>query len=411
MDGFGVRLLRARRLAGWTQQQLATRAGLDRTTVCTIEAGRREPSFHAATALEAALREALPDVSLIRSLTVPAATMVAEVDRRQFGRHAAGSIVAATFLPMIDLERLGAPTLDARQLDDWEALTGIYARLRASEPPRELLPKLDLHLRTLESRRFASDGGAPELRSRLLTLVAGTAALCGWVAQLAELRQDARIYLARGEEIAREVGDRETLALLLMLRADLLSAVPTGGQEGFPAAARRQLEEALTLTSPATAISLRVPIVMRAAEEAAYVGDESEAMRLLERGLEDEALPGRPRTCLLRPIWLGWAAMSFRGSALVLLGRPREALEALGPIESPLPNHRPLHRTDLAAAYAQTGDLDQAARVLADAIELAIQNGHANAGRRIAGVRRRELARWTNEPVVQELDERLTALL
>ena len=40
---YGERFMKARRLNGWTQQQLAERLGLDRKTVLGIEADKRRP--------------------------------------------------------------------------------------------------------------------------------------------------------------------------------------------------------------------------------------------------------------------------------------------------------------------------------------------------------------------------------
>src|SRR5437763_11759496 len=97
-----------------------------------------------------------------------------------------------------------------------------------------------------------------------------------------ERRGDARAYLTLAEQLAREVGDTAALGLTLMLHADLLSAIPAGGQDGFPEAARRLLEEGVATTSPATPMSMRAPLLLRSAEEHAYVGLETETLRYLD---------------------------------------------------------------------------------------------------------------------------------
>ncbi|MFK7959887.1 MAG: substrate-binding domain-containing protein [Phycisphaerales bacterium] len=55
VEGLEVRVRRARQRAGWTQAELARRAGLSRAGVGAIEAGRVSPSTAAALALAAAL--------------------------------------------------------------------------------------------------------------------------------------------------------------------------------------------------------------------------------------------------------------------------------------------------------------------------------------------------------------------
>lgn len=407
MDGFGLRLRQAREQAGWSQETLAKRTGLARSTVCRIEEGS-EPSLRHALGLQEALSRAIPDLNLVNPLTCSRGTMAPTVNRREV-IQAAAAIIPIFAVPMIDPERLSAPALDTELLDGWQAQTDAFASQRLSEPPRELLPKLYLHLRSLEARMGARSGSEDQ-RRRLLSLVAGTSALSAWVALMAELRQDARAHLDRGEAVAREVGDNETLALLLMLRADLLSGVPTGGLEGYPALARRHLQEALALTGPDTAVALRVPIILRAAEEAAYVGDATEARRLLAQGTE-EAAAGRTVAHRLRPRWAAWMPASFAGSAYQLLGQPRQSLDALAEVEASLPNHAPLLFADRGAAHAQAGDLDAASAALVEAIDRSLAQGHAGAARRVAGVRVRRLARWAQEPAVQRLDERLAEIL
>ncbi len=45
----------ARRKAGWSQMELAERAGVDQTTVSTLETGRRSPLYETVKALAGAL--------------------------------------------------------------------------------------------------------------------------------------------------------------------------------------------------------------------------------------------------------------------------------------------------------------------------------------------------------------------
>ena len=55
VNSFGTVLRQLRSDAGWTQEQLAFEAGIDRTFVGLLEGGRRQPSLSVVFALAAAL--------------------------------------------------------------------------------------------------------------------------------------------------------------------------------------------------------------------------------------------------------------------------------------------------------------------------------------------------------------------
>ena len=64
LKGFGQRVSGMRRERGWTQQELANRAGLDRTYLSTVEQGRQNltlsAAFRIAAALDAPLSQLMP---------------------------------------------------------------------------------------------------------------------------------------------------------------------------------------------------------------------------------------------------------------------------------------------------------------------------------------------------------------
>jgi len=55
VNSFGAVLRQLRSAAGWTQEQLAFEAGIDRTFVGLLESGRRQPSLSVVFALATAL--------------------------------------------------------------------------------------------------------------------------------------------------------------------------------------------------------------------------------------------------------------------------------------------------------------------------------------------------------------------
>ena len=62
VKSFGAVLRQMRSAAGWTQEQLAFEAGIDRTFVGLLESGRRQPSLSVVFALAAALGNSPEDI-------------------------------------------------------------------------------------------------------------------------------------------------------------------------------------------------------------------------------------------------------------------------------------------------------------------------------------------------------------
>ncbi len=416
--GFGLRVRQMRDRAGLSQTILAQRAGISREWLARIELGRAEASASHAVAIHEALVEELPDVGLVWLLTGSERQGDGRVNadlnesRRRFLKAAAALALPAN----VDLERLiSHARLDDDLLDGFEAVTETYARMRPSLPPRELLPQIELHLASL-SRRIADESPSDTLHRRLLSVAGGSAALAAWICFMLERRREARDHLDMAEPLAREAGDSDTLCLILMLRADLLSAVPSGGVDGFPVLAQRHLDHALSLVSEQTPLAIRAPLLLRSAEESAFVGQEARALECLDRAAALADSSG-DKHHYLRPTWgrapdVQRVIASFRGSVLQMIGRTREAIEVLSSSPtSRFPADRPPMLADLAAAHARQGDLDHTCELLNGAIDLVEEHDLPVAARRIAGVRRRHLAPWEQEPSVIKLDERIAAIL
>ncbi len=414
-DGFGWRVRWARDQARLTQDVLAGQAGIDRTWLARIEAGR-EPRM--ADAL--ALYDALVSVPACRNLSLRwllaghgerlgAGRVDPDVKRREFNRRLAAMLPAtlSLSLPMalpmaLDLERLTAHTLlDPALVEGCEALTDAHAGLRLILPPGELLPMVEAHLLSLH-RRLAESLGPPRLRWRLLSVTGLTSVLAAWTCYRLDRRRDARAYLDRAELLAREVDDREVLTLVLMLRADLASAIPTGGLEGSAAVATRLLDEALSLAAgPA-----RAPLLLRRAEECAFTGRERECRADIDEAERAAAASGRSLG-LNEPA----PVEPYLGNCLQMLGRTAEAIEVIEPlVNTGVLLQQPIRPIMLATCHAQLGNLDAALGLLDQALDLIEEHGLTERARRIAGVRRRHLARWDEEPAIQRLDERLSAV-
>jgi tetratricopeptide (TPR) repeat protein len=329
-----------------------------------------------------------------------------DVRRRRFTWLALGAAILppALSLPIVfDVERLTARgVLDLALIEGCEAVTDAHAQLRLTLAPGELLPMVEAHLVALH-RRLADSPGPDRLRGRLLSVAGMSAVLAAWTCYRLDRRRDARAYLDWAERMAREINHADVLMLVLMLRADLASAIPTGGLDGQPAVAARLLDEALSLASgPAAA-----PLLLRRAEEHAFLQREHDCRSDIDQAVRAVSSPG-PSLGLHEPA----PVEPYLGNCLQMLGRPTEAIEVIAPlVGTGVLLQQPIRPIMLAACQAQLGNLDAATDLLNKALDIIEEHGLTERARRIAGIRRNRLARWEAEPAVQQLDERIALIL
>lgn len=417
-DGFGWRVRQARERIALSQEVLARRAALGARWLGQIEAGKADPKLATVLALYRVLVREVPGLSLtwlVNGTHTEGAPGSLEdaVKRSTLRRLAAATLPTTLPLPMLDVdtERLERVTsLDDAQLEVLESLSAYFARLRPMLPPRELRPLVDAHLAVLRARFDAR--GPVALRRRLWACSADAAILAAWASLTLEWRTDARAYLRWAEEVARGSGDTAALALTLHLHSDLHSPIPSGGLAGNGPAARRYLDEALAVSGPNLAASLRASLLLHSAEEHAFGGSEREALYDLQAAeaafAQIDPAYDRPHASLDAASLAG-----YRGSVLQMLGRPREAIEAMTPAVAPerLPRARSVALVEGAGAYGQLGELERACELLGEAVDIAEEFGLVERARRVATERRRHLGPWDREPVVRRLDERLTSIL
>jgi hypothetical protein len=363
-----------------------------------------------AVALYEVLARELPGLSLEWLLTGhgdPYAGRVEpqDVRRSRFLRLTLGAALLPSTLPlpMLDLERLTAhATLDATLVEGCERLLDVHGQLRLTLAPGEVLPMVEAHLLTLR-RRLAESIGPVDLRRRMLRVAGLSAVLAAWTCYRLDRRRDARAYLDWAERLGREIGENDVLILVLMLRADLASAIPFYGLNGQPELARRKLDEAVSIaTGPA-----RAPLLLRRAQECAYLGLEHESLGDLDEAQAAAACSGRALG-LQEPVPIE----PYLGICLQMLGRTAEAVEVMTPlVGTGVPLQRSSRPITLAACEAQLGNLDAAMDLLGQAMDVIEEHGLAERARRVAGVRHGYLARWSQEPCVRDLDERLAAIL
>lgn len=336
------------------------------------------------------------------------------MERRLFLRLWAG-LTPAMVLPLDVLERAavaldGLGGADPGLVDGLEAMTASLVASYFSGDPGQLLPLARVHANTL--RRRLDEPTGPAAQRRLLGAFTGTAYLAGRLAFVLDQRADALAYLTIARDAATELADPAVEAGVLNGLSVLHSALPKGGDGGDPVAALVHLEQAGARAEAGAPLHIRAWIAARTAYEAAAAGDltrSRQARRDAERYLE-RADPSALDESLDTPVFVAYDARANLAAADMAAGEAAARVAAsladlLAETPADLPRRRGILVTDLAAATAAAGDLDEACRLAADAWGLAV-GGYPLGRERVRGVRRR-LRPWDGERPVLDLDERM----
>lgn len=442
-------LAQRRRAVGLSQDALADRLGVDRTTVSRWERGATEPQLtlrcrlanvlditlddlNALLATDRTAAEAssagppllLPDLRADQS--APPGDDHALIDDAVDGLRAALSMakdavqrrallrLAATLgvlgaspglLGRLAEQGLSGP-VDGELVAALDAVTAGYAALAMHVPPAEYVRSASDHERRLSV--LLQRSMSPSQRRQLLRTAGETAALVGWFANSAGRDRAADGSYERARAFAREADDRLLEANICGLQASLHSRIVRGEIAPSERSARL-LDIALALAPAAGHRTRRWLAATRAFEHAASGDAERFAALATAAAAEPDGAP-HPTSGFFTAsaFFASWSAEfvgKYRGLGLLALDRPvgavaalREALRATGENVS-----RGTLLTDLAAAYAAAGDIEQACAHAHEALDHG--GTRPRTLQRLRGVRRH--FRRVAHHAVDELDERL----
>jgi hypothetical protein len=343
------------------------------------------------------------------------------VNRREFLDQ---SIVLAFGLSLAEWGSVTGILTDAQHVDavaltDLRTATRLHMRQWCTAVPTDLLPQAMARVRLMKG--WLDRPHAAAVIHRDLQLAVAEAAInAGWLSNLADNLGDARTLWMLAEQLATDAGDGPLLAIALAGRSCLHSPVDRGGC-GVSLTVEL-LDAALKAAGSGASVQSRAYLHARRAEELAAAGvwkrvyaDLEAADRLLDSTENrDEGLFWRLDRAQLR---------GFRGNCEVLLyrsgastGRPALA-SAVATIEAALAEtaatlvpQRSAMLADLAAACGQRRDLDRAAAVLGEALDLAWQTRLEERVQRVRTIRHRELDGWGDSPAVKQFDDRLRSM-
>ncbi|MGV9977021.1 hypothetical protein ACWDUH_05030 [Micromonospora wenchangensis] len=286
-----------------------------------------------------------------------------------------------------------------RVVEDFEVLTDTYRLIDYREGSARVSGDIAVHLRRMleVSNRTTTSG----THRRLLQAAGDAAQLAGWLAIDAQRYDRAERYCRLTVSLAQKANDRALHAYGLGVMSyihlhagdgkaalDVLDTAQGVADRGSPAAVRSWLHEA---TGEAYALlgQPRPGLVALAQAEKFFDGASANAS----------------------PAWLGFYnaechAARLKGRCLTRLRQPRDATRALYEALTLLPPAFVRERSgtliDLASAYVQMGQVEQACDVAGQADILARRTGSARNRKRLRELLI-DLMPWTNIDCVQNL--------
>jgi transcriptional regulator with XRE-family HTH domain len=450
------RLRWERQRRGWSQDDVVDRLqdaaagrgdpelGVDRNTVSRWERGISRPTPRYVQLLSEVFTLRPEDLGLILAPPPPSPPAPAlptpeqqpedavsklspDVDRRTFLRHAAGVAGLAAIPPGLAampsglvtsplnavpgepwerlIHALQRPTaVDSKLVTDVETLTAGLHVLEGRVPARNLLAQESVHHDRLAE---LLQGSATEtLRQRLICTAGDSAVLGAWMAWDMGDRAGAFRLFETAITAAREGADPALRACILAYGSYGASA------DGDPRRARDLLEVAGRCVDGVGFPATFAWIACRQAEETAALGEVTDALRLLDRGLASftDAAPEGER------VWTRFLdATRVRGFAISTYARVGDAQSALRIAQEVLaaldPEHvkkRAIVLASSAEVHLQQGNLDEAMDLAGGALAAALE---AESTWGFEGLKRLRplLRRWGDDPEVRQLDQRLAA--
>jgi len=296
-------------------------------------------------------------------------------------------------------------SLDPKTVDRFEAITSLHRQMFATVPAIRLFRPVAEHAKF--GVELLEGSGRSDSRQRLASSTAEAALLAGRLAFFdMQLPLVARACYQVALDATKEAIDHP-LAVAVFAH---MSFIP--GFAGNAAEARNDLRGAHAHAAYGISETTKAWLGAVEAEIAANARDPKASLAAL----------GRSEDCLARanpgddPVWLNWFGPGmfdgFKGFSLHRAGRPKDAQRSLKAALAALPveatRQRAVITADLASTHVPRREVDEACRLLGEAIMLLARADYAVARERIHGVRQ-ELEPWDDEQAVRELDGLLYA--
>ncbi len=302
---------------------------------------------------------------------------------------------------VLEVSAVGAASLDALEM-----AVSDFARRYPSTPPARLLDPVAAHYRDVTR---LLEGPLPVAHRRRLSVVAGVlAGLAGNLAFDLKQRPRAEAYFAVALQAAQEAESADLGAWSLAMR----SIVPA--YEGDPLGALVLVQQGQTFAGRATTPTRHAWLTAMEAKAHAGLGDARACSEALGRAANALEQPGSSGNRLGTDFFDVPRLFAFKGTCLLLLRQPKAArtalAEGLALRNASDIKGRSLTRLDLAAAYAQERELEQAHVTAIKALSIPPQYRVGPILQRARQVQA-ELAPLSDESSIRDLAEQLRAIL
>jgi transcriptional regulator with XRE-family HTH domain len=400
---------------GWTQEKVAGLIGADPTMISRWERGARgtEP-FYQEKLCELFGKDAL-ELGFVDPITPGEAVSATEsdkgVNRREAGKKIVSMVEGAFLANQVVLnpplwERLSKVFERTSRIDE-VGISGLeqnirdYWNLRINIGYRNLLYGFSGHLETVIQLLQSSQ--SPASRQRLCALAGEIAQRMGAIYFDMNNYETARKYYNASIETAREAEDY-TLWAIGLVRMSSLPIYDKEPQNALPLlqAARQLAQSSGAPTTLAWIASMEAEAYANLNEERACFQTLGQAEHIAERLGNKEDPYG---------IKFDYARfLGYKGVCHLRLQQPAEALSALSGIAGPSgaisSRQSSIVMTDLAAAYSQLGEVEEACKLATQALTKVDQTKSLLVIQRLLDVRH-DMKPWQTSPAVKELDKQL----
>jgi transcriptional regulator with XRE-family HTH domain len=398
-------LRRQRRLRGWSLERAADKLaelienrtqikpGIDGNTFSRWERGRTTPSpFY------------VPYLCELYGKTAEELELVPEIMDDMERRQLLKGLAATAGLALLGQDVVSDP--ERPRIEELEEITEQFGSWYWRLSPSTLLPLVRDH----QNRLLAVAQGATAGRSArsLGALASKTTVVYGLATYRKGDFPSARERFLAAARLGELAGDRYSEAMALIAHRAVLDGPNPVGQDAREAA--HQLLTVAEKTAGRSAPPLLLTwLYSSRAEEAAALGWEAAALADLERAERNLAKATQADLVGFFDHWDELRLEGWRASVLLALNRPVDASRVLAPVVAGTPADLPGPRSavvaDLAAAVAQTGEIDHACALLEEAFTVSKGAGVHDGLSRVRRVRQNLLEPWADAPSVQRLDQ------
>jgi tetratricopeptide (TPR) repeat protein len=296
--------------------------------------------------------------------------------------------------------------LDMETLSDLEAITAHHWRLYVkASSKRDLLPGVVGHFQTIAG--FLRSSLPTPIEQRLFSLASQQAQIVGEIYFDIHQFDQALSYLKVALQTAQRANNDSSYSVSLA-RVSLLFTYSNQPEEALPylLAAHRPGTQPATMTTASWLAALEAEVHANQFR-ATIVRSSSRCLKALERA---EGVVHQPKTGD-DPYGTGFSPgnlAAFKGVCYLRLQQPENAQAVLHVALKQTPSlteHRAaIILTDLAEAYVQQAEIEEACKHARQALEITLQTKSLHSLQRVEALRP-QLERWTSTSYVQDVDD------